>query len=397
MLTLNRYDSEDSASGVGGCGLHSDGKFSLYPAAEHLWTLEDVDTLKESYDWTTALYGRHGMRCPRFPAKQIARMKTNLRRGSTCENQEREEESKEEQEKEEEMEEGEDEENDDSIYGEYEKLKGQWYLKEYPSAYIPLNQRMEMVESLYEPHRGECNSVLHCEMKGCSYVSTQRLFVFDLVVALEVEEKEKEKEGTRKERESGKRRKRRKEEVRRRVWSRCAIFGGGRFFPLQMKEFCECVFKRIEVGVRIQDSSTNPLFSLMKGIDPKYKYLLDTENSAKCACDLRTPTATHAETTTSPTCGNNRTLQIEWRTFCCCREGEVVATTVAGIRSVSGRADCPPQGTFSLFLSLSLSLSLSRYPLFYLSLILSLFLFLSPFPLSLSLSHSPLYLRLIYL
>src|SRR5437764_10029484 len=33
-----------------------------------------------------------------------------------------------------------------------------------------------------------------------------------------------------------------------------------------------------------------------------------------------------------------------WRTFCCCRDGEVVRTEVRGVVSVSGRADGPTTG-----------------------------------------------------
>ena len=33
-----------------------------------------------------------------------------------------------------------------------------------------------------------------------------------------------------------------------------------------------------------------------------------------------------------------------WRTFCCCRDGEVITTDVRGVVSVSGRADCSPTG-----------------------------------------------------
>ncbi len=35
---------------------------------------------------------------------------------------------------------------------------------------------------------------------------------------------------------------------------------------------------------------------------------------------------------------------IQWRTFCCCRDGEVVSTASGSIRTHSGRGDCPSTG-----------------------------------------------------
>jgi hypothetical protein len=34
--------------------------------------------------------------------------------------------------------------------------------------------------------------------------------------------------------------------------------------------------------------------------------------------------------------------RVEWRTFCCCRRGEVIETRFDGLSTVSGRADGPP-------------------------------------------------------
>jgi hypothetical protein len=47
----DRYNARDNVSGVGGAGLFSDGKFSLFPAAERLWTLPDRARVLRAYAW----------------------------------------------------------------------------------------------------------------------------------------------------------------------------------------------------------------------------------------------------------------------------------------------------------------------------------------------------------
>jgi len=46
-----RYSAPDIASGIGGAGLFSDGKFSFYPSATGLWKNLHLDVLQESYRW----------------------------------------------------------------------------------------------------------------------------------------------------------------------------------------------------------------------------------------------------------------------------------------------------------------------------------------------------------
>lgn len=47
----SRYQAAHLASGVGGAGLYSDGKFSYWPSASALWTLPDQTRLRRSYSW----------------------------------------------------------------------------------------------------------------------------------------------------------------------------------------------------------------------------------------------------------------------------------------------------------------------------------------------------------
>jgi hypothetical protein len=96
--------------------------------------------------------------------------------------------------------------------------------------------------------------------------------------------------------------------------SRTLILATGRFGPLEaISGFYPSVFRRLEVGVRIQQPTSRSFFASLPGADPKLK-LLSSSDSA------------------------------EWRTFCACRGGETVVTQTSGYWSVSGRADGPPTG-----------------------------------------------------
>lgn len=93
------------------------------------------------------------------------------------------------------------------------------------------------------------------------------------------------------------------------------VMGGGRFMPLFIKKISiiPTEFKRIELGVRVEGHVSNPLYNVSENIDPKF-ISYDPVN------------------------------QIEYRTFCWCRDGETTCTTfnVPGksIKTWSGRSDC---------------------------------------------------------
>lgn len=53
--------------GAGGAGLFSDGKFSFYPSASHLWMLDDRSGLMDSYEWLVKLLSKYGVEAPNFP------------------------------------------------------------------------------------------------------------------------------------------------------------------------------------------------------------------------------------------------------------------------------------------------------------------------------------------
>ena len=100
------------------------------------------------------------------------------------------------------------------------------------------------------------------------------------------------------------------------VVARAAVFAGGRFGPIGWSSvFAQPaqLFKRVEIGVRIEQKSEDFFLADDSKRDPKL---------ILASLDGR----------------------YSWRTFCCCRNGDVVTTEVRGVCSVSGRADGPPSG-----------------------------------------------------
>lgn len=96
----------------------------------------------------------------------------------------------------------------------------------------------------------------------------------------------------------------------------------GRYTPILLEHaapngFVPRVFRRVEVGLRLEDSARSPLFSSLEGTDPKLIAGAPSDS-------------------------------VSWRTFCCCRDGEVVHTRFDGINSTSGRADGPRSGRSNL-------------------------------------------------
>jgi uncharacterized protein len=101
-----------------------------------------------------------------------------------------------------------------------------------------------------------------------------------------------------------------------RVAARNVILATGRFGPIlawRVLPGNALRFRRLEVGARIEQDADQFFLAHHAQLDPKYVWLDDTEG-------------------------------LEWRTFCCCREGLVVWATFDNVGTVSGRADCPPTG-----------------------------------------------------
>lgn len=109
----------------------------------------------------------------------------------------------------------------------------------------------------------------------------------------------------------------------RRVRARSVVFATGRFGPnLQAisRLKVKTVFRRLEYGVRIVVDSSNAFFSLSS------------------IATLKDPKILISDPSEAPK------KRVEWRSFCCCRDGEVIKTKFDGICAFSGRADSQPSG-----------------------------------------------------
>ncbi len=231
-------------SGVGGAGLYSDGKFSFYPSATRLWSLQPRTEVELAYSWLLQTLARVGWTRPGlgFP------------------------------------------DSTEAVASGVEKS--------YPSYYATPEERAALTELLVtqlsdalctetsvddvkagDPHRVVVRQVLG---GGC-------------------------------------------EEIR----ARSVVIASGRLGPLRGSPHVTSMPmtpRRYEVGVRLEEPSTEFVLRTHSSLDPKVVLAIAPG--------------------------------IEFRTFCCCREGEVVMTDLDGVRTVSGRADCPPTGRSNVGLNL---------------------------------------------
>jgi uncharacterized FAD-dependent dehydrogenase len=108
---------------------------------------------------------------------------------------------------------------------------------------------------------------------------------------------------------------------------RRVIYAGGRMGPIACSRLFPdgpTNFRRVELGIRIEHApSVGPLAS----------------------CDDRDVKLIY----------HGPDPEIEWRTFCSCREGQVVAIPFETLTAYSGRADCPPTGRCNFGLNLRLT------------------------------------------
>lgn len=262
-LRRNHTIPHEICNGFGGASLFSDGKFSFYPAGTKVWELDNKASIKQGLKSTiSALNAAYHatedsiqQECKGMPLDESELLNSI-----------------------------------DHGVPNLISVSDQWKLKPYPCVYMPLKTREKLLENylqVLEPH-----ILPNCIVHEVSYfvpdnnntkiyeVHYQKNFNFQETFT---------------------------------VQAKNVVCAGGRFMPMFLKlpDDCKRVFKRIEMGVRIQCKAENPTWQVMQGVDPKYIH-------------------------------DDPQKQVQLRTFCCCREGEVVLSSYNGLHTYSGRADCDP-------------------------------------------------------
>lgn len=72
IIERNANDSADISSGIGGCGLFSDGKLSFFPSASYLWTHLDRSKLEKSYMILLDMFRNLGINIPEWDTRWIS-------------------------------------------------------------------------------------------------------------------------------------------------------------------------------------------------------------------------------------------------------------------------------------------------------------------------------------
>ncbi len=243
----NRIDPSDIASGVGGAGLFSDGKFSFFPSATKLWHLKPQKDLIAAYDWFRAVIGSHQIEAPPFP----------LPLSNQAEDRE----------------------------------TSSFIEKNYNSQYMSPTARTRMIAGLL--------SDLGTPVRSRTSV---RNIIFGEKCQVEVVGREAQ------------------EELHTTIEGKAIVLGSGRLGPLLLHELLPPAlqtFQRLEIGVRIEQPAAKFFLRDCALLDPKRIWIDPVKNR-------------------------------EWRTFCCCREGEVVSVWADNVLSVSGRSDVPATGRSSV-------------------------------------------------
>lgn len=164
---------------------------------------------------------------------------------------------------------------------------GAWHRKRYPSQYMPLARRMALIGELDPPQRWLGARVVAARRE-------RREIVLDV-----------ERGGARVE-----------------VRTRALVVATGRLSPRWVRPWlaslgARFVFRRLEFGVRVEAPASACLFGHLDGVDPKLRFVEPDGLT-------------------------------ELRTFCTCRDGEVVRGEARDLLAWSGRADGPPTGRSNL-------------------------------------------------
>jgi uncharacterized protein len=163
---------------------------------------------------------------------------------------------------------------------------GGWQEKHYPALYVGFDARLACITELWDEPRVD-------RVDGRRVVDAERAGD-EIVLTLEAGVSRTEEMRTRK-----------------------LLVAGGRLSPRWTREWLQKLgvsfaFQRVELGVRLEMESSHPLFASLPGVDGKLRFV--------------------------------EAGGVEIRTFCTCRDGEVVLGTSGGIAAYSGRADGPRTG-----------------------------------------------------
>lgn len=172
--------------------------------------------------------------------------------------------------------------------GSYREVENsQWILKDYPSNYLSFSKRLHLIEDMAS--EAESDFLTRTRVIKVQYSAVSKVPPFTIHVG-------------------------QPRSAKATVTADNLVLASGRFGPLAPPgAFYPTVFRRLEVGLRIQQPTRHSFFQRLPSTDPKLKLIRNSEAS-------------------------------EWRTFCACRDGETIVTNAAGYWSVSGRADGPPTG-----------------------------------------------------
>ena len=249
LLSRHRGNPTDIASGMGGAGLFSDGKFSFFPSATDLWLLEPEVCLHQAYNRIGEIVKTHGVEFPSFPINRSLIDQNNMH----------------------------------SLF----------FTKKYESKYMSQQLRYTLIEWF-------------------SNKLQNNIYTEHLVKEVDISHKHSIQVVICQTKWSG--------NIKSNFSARALIFANGRLGPLFLQKILPAdllIYRRFEIGVRIQQPEDQFFLRETEALDPKNIW-------------------------------RNRNGTYEWRTFCCCRNGEIVSVSGDDILSVSGRSDIAPSGYSSV-------------------------------------------------
>ncbi|MCB0263643.1 MAG: FAD-dependent oxidoreductase [Calditrichaeota bacterium] len=254
----NKSNPYDVASGIGGSGLFSDGKFSFFPSASNFWLLESSDKIRLAYENYSDLLRSIDLEIPIFNSRWTENKPDNDRKAGVTRE------------------------------------------KSFESLHIPLEKRLdlifELVTSIGKNNISTMSEVVNIEpidsIINVTYKSSNdenlKLSCYSL------------------------------------------IYAGGRLSPVQFRKIvpkARMKFIRFEIGIRFEVNSDD--FELYSHQQTDVKIIKNISNEDG----------------------------IELRTFCCCRDGQVLQSVIFDLESYNGYSETPSTNKSNIGLNLRISLA----------------------------------------